>query len=409
MPKLFQINTVANWGSTGRIAEGIGQVALAKGWQCHMAYGRGTPKSCMQLVPVGTQCNLYRNALLARLFDNEGLNAHRATRRLISTMRRVKPDVVHLHNLLGYYLNYPLLFSYLAEADVPVVWTLHDCWSLTGHCTYFDFAGCEKWRTGCSHCPQLGEYPPSFGWDGSHRNFRLKRHWFNQVRRLTLVPVSDWLANLVRQSHLGGHTVHRIYNGVDLQQFRPTPEAAHALRSKLGITTPHFVLGVASTWTRRKGLADFVALRRELPAHEVSIVLLGLTPEQIRRLPAGIIGLQRTDSIADMVGLYSAADIVLNLSREETFGMTTAEGFACGTPSIVFDCTASPELIDADTGLIIAQGDTAALAEAVLRLCRRPEPEAMRTACRARAERLYDRNERFAEYVRLYEDLRGNP
>lgn len=409
MPKLFQINTVANWGSTGRIAEGIGEAASRSGWTCWMAYGRGRPESRMRLVPVGSKWDMYRNGALARLLDNEGLNAHRATRRLIATMRELEPDVVHLHNIHGYYLNYPRLFSYLAEAGMPVVWTLHDCWPLTGHCTHFDFLGCDRWKTECSHCPQLKEYPASLWLDGSRRNFALKKQAFNRLRNLTLVPVSDWLADLTRQSHLGGHAIRRIHNGVDLQRFRPLDGRRETVREKLGISAPHYVLGVASTWTARKGLSDFVALRALLPADKVQIVLLGLTAEQARQLPAGVIGLRRTDSIEEMVGLYSAAAAFVNPTWEDNFPTTNLEALACGTPVITYRTGGSVEAVDTATGLVIRRGDIPALATAVKQVCSRPDPETMRKACRERAECLYNREDRFAEYVRLYEDLRGNP
>lgn len=405
LPTLFQINTVANWGSTGRIAEGIGEAAMQAGWQCWMAYGRGEPKSRMHLVRVGDRWGMYGNAAVARLFDNEGLNARSATRCLIEVMRRVKPDVVHLHNLHGYYLNFPLLFSYLAEAGVPVVWTLHDCWPLTGHCTNFDFAGCDRWKTGCHNCPQLREYPAALPLrDRSRRNWQLKRSCFTLPRRLTLVPVSDWLAGLVRQSFLGRHEVYRIYNGVDLQQFRPMAGSAARVRQHFGIRAPRFVLGVASTWTRRKGLQDFIKLRSLLSQEEYDIVLLGLSPQQIKHLPAGLLGLQRTDSVEELAQLYSAASVFANPTWEDNFPTTNIEALACGTPVVTYRTGGSIEAVDEETGLIVERGNVSALAEAVKQLSHQ-SAATLRPACRRRAEELYNKEARYEEYVHLYENL----
>ena len=226
MPTLFQINVTANWGSTGRIAEEIGGLALERGWQCYMAYGRGCPDSRLRLVRVGSDAGMYWNGLRSRLLDCEGLTATHATRRLVRLMERVRPDVVHLHNLHGYYLDYEVLFRHLAASGVPVVWTLHDCWPFTGHCAYFDFAGCDRWQTGCHHCPQRGAYPASWLADRSRRNWEAKRRAFTSPERLTLVPVSDWLGGLLGQSFLAGYPVHRIYNGVDTSVFCPQPSAS---------------------------------------------------------------------------------------------------------------------------------------------------------------------------------------
>lgn len=219
MPTLFQINVVANWGSTGRIAEEIGQMAIKCGWKSYIAYGRGKPKSQSKLIRIGNEVDMYRHALISRLLDNHGLNSNKATRKLIDRIRDIKPDIVHLHNIHGYFLNYALLFDFLKDAGIPIVWTLHDCWSFTGHCAHFTFAKCDKWINGCYSCPQINTYPTSFFRDRSKQNYEDKRKSFTSVPNLTLVPVSDWLAGLLKKSFLKEYTIHRIYNGVDLNKF----------------------------------------------------------------------------------------------------------------------------------------------------------------------------------------------
>lgn len=405
MPTLLQINTVANWGSTGRIAEGIAEVAMAMGWDCWTAFGRGEPKSKTHLIRVGKKWDMYRNAMAARLLDNEGLNARRATLHLIEKMKEIKPDVVHLHNIHGYYLNYPLLFSYLASTDIPVIWTLHDCWPFTGHCTCFDFVDCDKWKQGCNRCPQLKSYPASLGYDRSRRNYNWKRQMFNSLKNLTVVPVSDWLKGLVGQSFLAGNTIHRIYNGVDITQFRPIADESEELKTRIGIKTPCFALGVASNWNMHKGLDDFKKLRSHLPMEECSIVIVGLSEKQKAELPEGIIGLRRTNSIEELAQLYSAADVFVNPTWEDNFPTTNLESLACGTPVITYRTGGSPEAIDKRTGIVVKQGDIEKLASAVRTIMSQGK-EHYQKPCRMRAVSLYDKSDRFAEYVRLYESIR---
>lgn len=402
MPTLFQINVVANWGSTGRIAEEIGQMAIKCGWKSYIAYGRGKPKSQSKLIRIGNEVDMYRHALISRLLDNHGLNSNKATRKLIDRIRDIKPDIVHLHNIHGYFLNYALLFDFLKDAGIPIVWTLHDCWSFTGHCAHFTFAKCDKWINGCYSCPQINTYPTSFFRDRSKQNYEDKRKSFTSVPNLTLVPVSDWLAGLLKKSFLKEYTIHRIYNGVDLNKFIPM-QTSSDVKKRLGIKSKYMLIGVASVWSQRKGLKDFIALREKL-SNEYAIVLVGLNEKQIKKLPIGISGISRTSSISELAEYYSAATVVLNLSYEETFGLTTVEGFACGVPGIVYNSTASPELISSETGKIVEVGDIEKLSHAIIDIC---ESQINSEQCRKRAVNLYNKNERYLEYVDLYEKLIG--
>ena len=152
---LLQINVTANWGSTGKIAEQIGLCAQAHGWKSYIAYGRMMNPSMNELIKIGNTFDVYEHYAEARLLDNEGVASRRATRRLLQRMDEIQPDVVHLHNIHDHYLNYPILFRYLADKKIPVVWTQHDIWSLSGHCDT-NLLGCEKWKTECKECPAIG-------------------------------------------------------------------------------------------------------------------------------------------------------------------------------------------------------------------------------------------------------------
>lgn len=403
MPKtLLQINTVVNSGSTGRIAEEIGQTALAAGWRSVIAYGRNPRPSASELIRIGSDSGVRLHGLRSRIFDDTGFGSRRATEEFIRKVEKLAPDIVLLHNLHGYYLNIEVLFRWLAQCGIPVVWTLHDCWAFTGHCAHFEFVGCEKWKTGCFSCPQTHNYPASFVFDRSRKNWEQKRELFSSVKNLTLVPVSDWLAGLVRQSFLGDKKILRIYNGTDTRTFSPKANAA-AVREKYGLGNRFVALGCASAWGERKGLKHYAELSQRAGS-DVAIVMIGVSPEIAKKLPPNIIAIPRTENIDELAALYSAADVVLNLSYEETFGMTTIEGFACGTPGIVFRATASPELVSDETGFIVAPGDVSGIL-AAMETIRSRGKSAYTDACRSRALACFRKEDRWAEYLSLFAAL----
>ncbi len=313
MPKLLQINFVVNSGSTGRIAEEIGQQAISQDWDSYIAYGRdrGT-KSKSKVFYMGDRFDFYCHAIQTRVFDRHGLASKSNTQRLVKFIDEIKPDIIHLHNIHGYYLNYPILFSYLSTLHTPIVWTMHDCWTFTGHCAYFDMVGCNRWKNGCFDCPQKLTYPASKFLDRSRQNFKDKCFCFNSLKNLTLVPVSDWLTDLTSQSFLKKNRIKRIHNGVDIDVFKPQSEDINnQIRAKYAIGDRLMILGVASVWEPRKGLMDFIELNKQINSSTV-IVLVGLTPKQIASLPNGIIGINRTENIQELSNLYSAADLFLN-------------------------------------------------------------------------------------------------
>lgn len=403
MKTLLQINSVVNSGSTGRIAEDIGRIAMGKGWKSYIAYARNERPSQSQLIKIGGDWDIKLHGLQTRLLDNHGFASNRATYKFIEEVERIKPTIVHLHNIHGYYINIEILFNYLAKADIPVVWTLHDCWSFTGHCTHFDFIGCDKWKTHCHECPQKKSYPASYLIDNSRNNFTRKRELFNSVKSMTIVPVSNWLGGLVGESFLKKYPIKVIHNGVDLSTFKPME--TESIAKKYYTQNKFVLLGVANIWCQRKGLQDFRELSKHLSDDEV-IVLVGLSKEQTKDLPSNIIGLERTESVQELAELYSLADVVLNLSVEEAFGMTTAEGFACGTPGIVYDATASPELVIPEVGYIVEEKNINELVKAISKI-KSKDKNYYVDACVDRARRMYDKENRFEEYLELYEELIG--
>lgn len=389
----------SNWGSIGRITEQLGQMAQADGWESHVVYGRLSNPSLLQTHCFTSTLSVYEHYLEHRLFDNDGRASRKTTKKIVSFIEQLNPDLVHLHNIHDHWLNYRILFEYLNTVDIPIVWTQHDCWSYTGGCGYYSLIGCDKWKAGCNKCPlRQGMLPLR---DQTSVHYTKKKALFNSVRNLTLVPVSKWLENEIHQSFLQNINIKQIYNGVDVKMFHPVLD--ERVKTNLKLTEKRLLLATATLWSERKGLKDYVALS-SLLASDVTIVLVGLSETQKKRLPTNIIGLSRTQNIQELVEFYSASDIVLNLSYEETFGLTTVEGFACGTPGIVYNSTASPELITPETGLIVEPGDIQGVANAINEILSKGKAY-YSNACRQRAVTMFNKDDRFAEYIQLYEDL----
>lgn len=394
MPKrVLQINVTANWGSTGKIAEDIGRLAIAYGWESWIAYGRGNPTSQSKLIRIGDDWDMRWHGIQSRFFDNHGLASKKATKDFIKKIIEISPDLIHLHNIHGYYLNYPLLFDFLKDWGGPVVWTLHDCWAFTGHCAYYDYAKCNRWQTGCHDCPQVRSYPTSLCFDRCSQNYIDKQKAFLNCPNLTLIPVSNWLKEELSKSFLKSYRAITIHNGIDINIFRPLNQKE--------ITNKKVVLGVASVWDKRKGLDEFIKLRKILPK-EYIIILVGLSKEQISSLPEGITGIRRTENVEQLVGLYNSADVFVNPTLEDNFPTTNLEALACGTPVITYDTGGSPESIDDKTGFVVAKGDINGLYNAITNIMGHKdyiEP------CRDKAINYFNNNKCFAKYIALYNTL----
>ncbi len=395
MPVLFQINVSANWGSHGKIAEGIGQMAIANGWDSYIAYGRIANPSKSQLIHIGSMWDERWHGVKSILCDSHGLASKKATQKLIETIKQVQPDLIHLHNLHGYYLNYPILFNFLKAYNRPVVWTLHDCWCFTGHCTHFEYDGCFKWQTGCYDCKFKRVYPSSLFLERSKRNYELKKKCFTSLDNLTLVPVSDWLGNHLKNSFMKEQNIHIIHNGIDINTFKPLS----IIRSN-----EIEILGVASNWKMRKGLPDFLELRKVLPLN-YHIFLIGLTKKEISELPEGIMGIERTNNIQELVDYYNKADILVNPTYEDNFPTINLEALACGTPVITYNTGGGPEAIDDLTGIVVDQGNVRKLADSIMKLGEEKNKEARRADCRKRAEQLYNQILCYHDYLDLYNSL----
>lgn len=404
MKTLLQINVVVNSGSTGRIAEEIGQTAIELGWESYIAYGRENNRpSQSHKIRIGTDRDIKKHAIQTRILDNHslGLSSRRATKEFIKKIEQIKPDIIHLHNLHGYYINIEVLFNYLSKLDTPIVWTFHDCWPFTGHCAYFDFIGCDKWKTGCYQCPIKKSYPASYVIDRSKKNYKDKKSLFNSAKNITLVPVSNWLGNYFKDSFLHKYDVKMIHNGIDTSLFQPKNN--NSAIAKYELEDKFTILGVASIWDYRKGLQDFIKMSEKLSSN-YQIVLVGLSNNQIKALPNNIIGIARTESVDELAELYSAADVFVNPTYEDNFPTTNIEALACGTPVITYNTGGSPEAVDAETGIVVEKGNVLQMISAILEV-KHNGKQHYSDACRNRAFKLYRKEDRYRDYLELYGEV----
>lgn len=334
--KVLQINSVCGVGSTGKICQDLYWELKKRGHECKIAWGRrkGGNVPDEDTIQIGRPIDYYWHALSARIFDNTGFCSKRATEKFIQEVKAYDPDVIHLHNIHGYYINIEILFDYLHKCGKKIIWTLHDCWSFTGHCAYMDFIGCSKWKTKCFSCPQKRCYPASFVFDRSYNNYFDKRRIFTNIPNLTIVTPSYWLASLVKQSFLKEYDVIIKKNKIDKTIFKYT---ASDIRNKYKLLDKIVILSVANIWDERKGLFDVIRLANELDQRLFKIVIIGLSKNQKRKLPQGIIGIERTENQKELVHWYSAADLVFNPTREDNFPTVNLEAEACGTPVISYD------------------------------------------------------------------------
>lgn len=398
MAKLLQINITANWGSHGKIAEGIGNIAISHGWESYIAYGRWFNPSKSHLFHIGSMLDERIHGVMSRLFDIHGLMSKHATKQLIAYIERINPDIIHLHNIHGYYLNYPLLFKYLSKIDKPIVWTLHDCWAFTGHCAHYMYIGCDKWKSHCKKCQQIHAYPKSLLLDHSEKNFDLKKKYFQMPSKMYLVPVSKWLEKDIQLSILNKHKIIQIYNGIDTQTF--SPSFTGNVFAKYNIRDGQkIILGVASNWYR-KGLNDFLQLA-ELIDKQYTIILVGLKQKELDFLPNKIIGIKRTENVQALVELYSAATVFFNPTWEDNFPTTNIEALACGTPVITYDTGGSPEAIEKDTGYIIEKGDIKSAVKDIIEITQNGKVF-YKDKCRNSVLKRFNKDERYNEYFDLY-------
>lgn len=363
--KVLQINSVCGYGSTGRIVADLSRALMQNGDDCLIAYGRGQAPEDIKSIRIGDDFDVYLHGICSRITDRHGFYSKRATQRFIRSAREYDPDIIHLHNLHGYYLHLPTLFEWLRESGKPVVWTLHDCWAFTGHCSHFDYIGCDRWKTGCHDCQQKREYPKSLVFDRSGWNYQQKKQMFTSLPQLTIISPSEWLAGLISESFLGVYPVKVIRNGINLDLFQPVE--SNDFREQYGLQNKKVILAVANIWTTRKGFDTLMKVGDYLDEN-YKLVIVGVTPKQKAHFPKGILGIERTDNLDQLIKIYSAADVFVNPTLEDNFPTTNLEAIACGTPVITFDSGGCRETVSDGFGYVVPKGDLKELASQIERL-----------------------------------------
>jgi putative colanic acid biosynthesis glycosyltransferase len=398
--RILIINSFFSEGGPPRIVKGIYDTLISNGNECLLAAGRNKPLPGMNTYKIGSFFNQYYHYFVSAFFDSQGFSSKHATNKLINMIGRYKPDIINIHNLHGHYINIKLLFDFIKKSNIPVVWTLHDCWAFTGHCAHFDYIKCERWKEGCFDCQQKKAYPKSVILDFSKRNYQIKKEIFTSLDKMVMVTPSVWLQKLTEKSFLKKYPVKTIYNGIDLSIFKPT---SGSFREKYGIQDKKIILGVSQNWSRMKGLYDLIHLGKILDKSFV-IVIVGLTKKQMKSIPDGIIGITRTESIKELTDIYTAADVFVNPTYEDTFPTVNLEALACGTPVITYKTGGSPEAVSNICGIVVSQGDIEALTNAIINIDR----YGFRSdACRERAFK-FERNKRFYDYIELFNGLIKN-
>ncbi len=398
--KVAQING-SNFGSTGKIMLGIADVSRENGIETYtFSSSRKAHKNVGEKHVFFDRYIDYKIHMgMGIIFGYETDFSYFATKRLIKKLKEIKPDIIHLHIIHGWYLNHKLLFKYLKEKDVKVIWTLHDCWSFTGRCPHFVLTGCEKWKTGCRKCVYDKKmYPESYFFDKSKRQYKKKKEMFTCIKNMTLVTPSRWLSGLVKESYMKEYSVKVINNGINLKLFKPYESD---FKKKYGIENKKVVLGVSMNWGRRKGFDVMLQLAERLD-DSYAMVLVGALPAGEQSLPQNIIHIDRTSNQKELAEIYSLADVFANPTREDTFPTVNIEALACGTPVVTFKTGGSPEIIDKTCGSVVPCDDIDALEKEIRRVCEE-KPYSMEN-CLKRAK-TFDMHDKFLEYVKLYETI----
>ncbi len=389
--KVLQVNSVCGVGSTGKICVDIAKILKEQGHDCVIAYGRGQAKGWDKTYKITSSLGNKIHYLKSRIFDKHGLGSSWETKRFIKFIKEYNPDVIHLHNIHGYYLNYKILFKFLQTYQGKVVWTMHDMWTMTGHCAYT--YECEKWHNGCHNCSKLKEYPNAI-LDNSIKNYKLKKKLFTSIKNLTIVTVSHWLRDEFKKSFFKNCNIEVVHNGIDLNLFKPYESD---FREKNNLVGKKVLLAVADRWTERKGFSDFLKLA-EMLDENTKLVMVGLTEEQKNSLPKSIIGITRTENQKQLAELYSTVDLFVNLTYSDTFGMVNVESLACGTPALTYKTGGSPETISEEVGYVVEQGNVDEVYEIIKTF---NKTQNIKNLCIQHATK-FDKKLKFEEYIKLY-------
>lgn len=389
--KIVQLNITCGVGSTGKICLAVSRILNDKGVENYILFSEGE-SDYEYGIKYADKYEIKFEALKSRVFGNYGFNSKNLTKKLIAKLDDIQPDIVHLHNLHGHGCNIEMLFGYFREKKIRLFWTFHDCWAFTGYCPHFDMVGCNKWQVQCSDCPQKSCY--SFIFDKSDKLYLKKKELFSGLD-LTIITPSEWLKGLVKKSFLKDYKVEVINNGIDLDVFCPRESN---FREKYNVKDNFLILGVAFNWDERKGIDMFSYLARTLP-DDCRIVLVGTNETTKKSLPENVITIDRTENQKELAEIYTACNLFVNATREDTFPTVNIESLACGTPVLTFDTGGSGEIIDKTCGMKVEKNDTDSLVEAIIHI---KENNLFSKEDCLKKSMSYQKDDKFREYAEIY-------
>ena len=399
MKTVVEINGI-NYSSTGTIALNIAKELRNNGFKVYTACKKsrvGVRFQHEDQLFIGTWFDRVISERIANLTGYKGCYNVLNTYLFLKKLDEIKPDLIHMHLLHDTFINLRMLFRYIKKKNIPVIWTFHDCWAFTGQCSYFDAVRCEKWKTGCHDCPQTKIYPKTYFVDNTKTMWNLKKEWFNDVENMTIVTPSVWLKKLVEESFLKDYPVKVIYNGINLNIFKPTDSD---FRKQHNIEDKKLILGIAYNWDERKGLDVFIELAKRLP-QEYQIVLVGTNDEVDKILPSNIISIHKTYNQEELVKIYSTADLFVNPTRQDNFPTVNIEALSCGIPVLAYETGGCPEIINDSCGSIVKKDDIDSLESEIIRICEKKPFD--KKACIERAKQ-YNMRDKFKEYAQLIEE-----
>ena len=398
--KILQINAVYGKGSTGAIVRDISDALIKSGHESHIMWATGckTDNTTAKLIRIGSTLDHKLHALLRRIDGGQGMHSRLATKRVCKKILEIAPDVVHLHNLHSNYIHLPMLLNFLAKHNIPTLITMHDCWFVGAHCMHYIYHNCEGWLTDCRNCPAV---TPRLRKSVAKR-FAERKNIYSKFDNLAVNGVSEWTTEAAKRSILGtAKHIKRIYNWVDTKLFCPK-DNANAVKARYGISeNKKLILGVSQSWSQGKGLNSFIHLSSRL-SDVAEIILIGADNGVPVKDNLRCIGF--TANVDELVELYSAADVLVNASEAETFGLVTVEAMACGTPVVAYNNSGSKELVSDAVGALAEDGNIQALYEGVIKILSNGK-ERYSSSCRRHVCENFEKNAQVQKYIDFYKEI----